>query len=167
MAYAGVVVVFVGGFSAPGATVWGDLMTVISASLLAARQVYLSHFSQSIHPARLLMTQSVAAVLIFGLSGLFIESGGIAWTNEVIVALLYQGVVIGGFGFIGNTWLVKRYFPSQVSATMLFAPIFGVIFSWAILGESLGYEVLVGVVLLVIGSSVVQLRRQPEVKYSG
>jgi len=48
VAYAGVVVVFVGGFSAPGASVWGDLMTVTSASLLAARQVYLSHFSQSI-----------------------------------------------------------------------------------------------------------------------
>ena len=50
---------------------------------------------------------------------------------------------------------------------MLFAPIFGVIFSWAILGESLGYEVLVGVVLLVIGSSFVQLRRQPQAEYSG
>lgn len=166
VAYGGVVVVFVGGFSAPGATVWGDLMTVTSAALLAARQVYLSHFSQSIHPARLLMTQSVAAVLIFGVSGLLLESGGILWTNEFIIALLYQGVVIGGFGFIGNTWLVKRYFPSQVSATMLFAPIFGVIFSWIILGESLGYEVLVGVVLLVIGSSIVQLRRQPNVEYS-
>ena len=161
VAYAGVVVVFIGGFSAPGASVWGDLMTVCSAALLAGRQVYLSHFSQSIHPARLLMTQSVAAVAIFGLGGLLLESGNVNWTRDFIIALLYQGVVIGGFGFIGNTWLVQRYFPSQVAATMLFAPIFGVIISWLILGESLGYEVLVGVVLLVIGSSVVQLRRQP------
>ena len=161
VAYAGVITVFVGGFSAPGATVWGDLMTVTSALLLAARQVYLSHFSQSIHPARLLMTQSVAAVLIFGAASLLFESGGLTWTTEFVIALLYQGVVIGGFGFIGNTFLVQRFFPSQVAATMLFAPIFGVIFSWLILGESLGYEVLVGVVLLVIGSSVVQLRRQP------
>ena len=160
VAYAGVVVVFIGGFSAPGASVWGDLMTVTSAALLASRQIYLSHFSQSIHPARLLMTQSVSAVIVFGIGGLLLESGGIPWTNEFIMALLWQGVVIGGFGFIGNTYLVQRYFPSQVAATMLFAPIFGVIFSGLILGESLGYEVVVGVVLLVIGSSVVQLRRE-------
>ena len=161
IAYSGVVIVFLGGLSAPGASVGGDLMTVTSAMLLGGRQVYLSHFSQSIHPARLLMTQSVAAVLLFGLGGLLFESGGILWSQAFIAALLYQGVVIGGFGFIGNTYLVRRYFPSQVSATMLFAPIFGVFYSWLILGEAIGYEVLVGVALLVIGSSIVQLRRQP------
>ncbi len=161
IAYGGVIVVFVGGFSAPGASVWGDLMTVTSAMLLGTRQIYLSHFSQSIHPARLLMTQSVAAIILFGLGGVFLESGPLVWTPDFLVALCYQGIVIGGFGFIGNTWLIKRYFPSQVSATMLFAPIFGVFFSWMVLGESLGFEVLVGVVLLVTGSALVQLRRQP------
>ncbi len=161
IAYSGVVVVFVGGFSAPGASVWGDLMTVTSAMLLGTRQIYLSHFSQSIHPARLLMTQSVAAVILFGIGGVLLESGPLVWNSDFLVALLYQGVVIGGFGFIGNTWLIKRYLPSQVSATMLFAPIFGVIFSWIILGESLGFEVLVGLALLVTGSAIVQLRREP------
>ena len=164
IAYSGVVVVFVGGFSAPGASVWGDLMTVTSAMLLGTRQIYLSHFSQSIHPARLLMTQSVAAVILFGIGGVLLESGPLVWSSDYLVALLYQGVVIGGFGFIGNTWLIKRYLPSQVSATMLFAPIFGVIFSWIILGESLGFEVLVGLALLVTGSAIVQLRRQPAVQ---
>ena len=161
IAYSGVVTVFVGGLSAPGASIAGDLMTMTSAMLLGARQVYLSHFSQHIHPARLLMTQSVAAVLLFGLGSVLFESGGAVWSREFIAALLYQGVVIGGFGFIGNTWLVRRFFPSQVSATMLFAPIFGVLFSWAILGEGLGYEVLAGAALLVVGSAIVQLRRQP------
>ncbi len=160
LAYSGVVVVFAGGLNAPGASVWGDLMTSTSAMLLAARQVYLSHFSQAIHPARLLMSQSVAAVILFGAGGVLLESGPLVWSGEYIVALLYQGVLIGGFGFIGNTWLLKRYLPSQVAATMLFAPIFGVCFSWLVLGEALGYEVLVGVVLLVVGSSIVQLRRQ-------
>ena len=161
IAYSGVVVVFVGGFSAPGASVWGDLMTVTSAMLLGTRQIYLSHFSQSIHPARLLMTQSVAAIILFGIGGVFLESGPLVWTSDFLVALLYQGVVIGGFGFIGNTWLIKRYLPSQVAATMLFAPIFGVMFSWLVLGEPLGYEVLLGVALLVTGSAIVQLRREP------
>ncbi len=162
LAYVGVVVVFVGGLTAPGASIWGDLMMVTSAMMLGGRQVYLAHFSQSIHPARLLMTQSVAAVIIFGILGVTLESSGPVWTTDFVIALLHQGVVIGGLGFIGNTWLIQHYLPSQVAATMLFAPIFGVIFSWIILGESLGIELLIGVLLLVTGSAIVQLRRQPQ-----
>ncbi|MXX80949.1 MAG: DMT family transporter [Chloroflexi bacterium] len=161
IAYGGVVVVFVGGLSAPGATIHGDLMTASSAMLLASRQIYLAHFSHSIHPARLLLTQSVAAVVVFGILGLTLESSGPVWTTDFVIALVHQGIVIGGLGFIGNVWLIQRYLPSQVAATMLFAPICGVIFSWLLLGETLGYEVLVGVALLVGGSAIVQLRRQP------
>lgn len=163
LAYSGVIVVFVGGLSAPGASIAGDLMTVTSAMLLGSRQIYLSHFSGAIHPARLLLAQSVAAVPIFGLGSLLLESGPLVWSTEFLIAVAYQGCVIGGFGFIGNLWLIQRFFPSQVAATMLFAPIFGVIFSWIVLGEALGYELLVGVVLLVVGSSIVQLRRSPAV----
>lgn len=167
IAYGGVVVVFVGGLSAPGATLHGDLMTASSAVLLASRQIYLAHFSHSIHPARLLLTQSVAAVFVFGILGLTLESSGPVWTTDFVIALVHQGIVIGGLGFIGNVWLIQRYLPSQVAATMLFAPICGVFFSWLLLGESLGYEVLVGVALLVGGSAIVQLRRQPSAEYSG
>jgi drug/metabolite transporter (DMT)-like permease len=135
-------------------------MTLSSAVLLGARQIYLSHFSQGIAPARLLMTQSVSSVVVFGIAGWLLESGAISWSGEFIAALLYQGVVIGGFGFIGNTWLLKRYLPSRVAATMLLAPIFGVIWSWVILGESVGLELALGVALLFVGSAIVQWPRQ-------
>ncbi len=162
IAYGGVVVVFIGGLSAPGATLHGDVMMLASAMMLGGRQVYLAFFSQRIDPARLLLTQSVAAVAIFGILGLTLESSGPIWSTDFVLALLHQGVVIGGLGFIGNLWLISRYLPSQVAATMLFAPICGVLFSWLLLGETLGYEVLAGVALLVGGSAIVQLRRSPD-----
>lgn len=162
IAYGGVVVVSAGGLADEGASWAGDLMTLTSAVLLGARQIYLSHFSQGIAPARLLMTQSVSSVLVFGIAGWLLESGAISWSGEFLAALLYQGVVIGGFGFIGNTWLLKRYLPSRVAATMLLAPIFGVIWSWLILGESVGLELALGVVLLVAGSAIVQWPRGGE-----
>ena len=162
IAYSGVVVVSAGGLADEGASWAGDLMTLSSAVLLGARQIYLSHFSQGIAPARLLMTQAVSSVVVFGIAGWLLESGAISWSGEFIAALLYQGVVIGGFGFIGNTWLLKRYLPSRVAATMLLAPIFGVIWSWLILGESVGLELALGVALLVVGSAIVQWPRSSE-----
>ncbi len=161
LAYSGVVVVFAGGLADEGASWGGDLMTLTSAMLLGTRQIYLSHFSQGIHPARLLMTQSVWSVIVFGLAGWLLESGPV-WSPEFLAALLYQGVVIGGFGFIGNVWLLQRYLPSRVAATMLMAPIFGVIWSWLILGESVGPELALGVALLVAGSAIVQWPRADE-----
>lgn len=158
IAYAGVVVVFAGGLNDGGA-LDGDLMLVLSAMLLAARQIYLAHFSQSIAAPRLLFAQSVASVPVFAVGAIFLEAGGFLWSWEFVAALLYQGVVIGGFGFIGNTWLVQNYLPSRVAATMLTAPVFGVILSWLILGESVGYELAAGVLLLVIGSAIVQRPR--------
>ena len=157
IAYGGVVVVFAGGLGGD-ASLGGDLMMISSAMLLGGRQIYLSHFSQGIAAPRLLMTQSVASVFAFGLGAVFLESGGATWSWEFVAALLYQGVVIGGFGFIGNTWLLQRYLPSRVAATMLTAPVFGVLLSWIVLGESVGPELALGVGLLVIGSAIVQRR---------
>ena len=38
----------------------------------------------------------------------------------------YQGIIIAGFGFIGQTWLLKNYLPSKVTIISLSQPVFGV-----------------------------------------
>jgi drug/metabolite transporter (DMT)-like permease len=78
--------------------------------------------------------------------------------------LLYTGVLIAGLGFIGQTWLLKRYLPSRVTVLSLSQPIFGVLFSWWILGESIGGELYIGAVLVVIGSALAQRRGKSKAK---
>lgn len=166
IAYAGVVVVFSGDLlgsrdAESDARLSGDVMMLCSALLLGARQIYLSQTSQAIPPARLLMAQALPAVLAFGLLSALFESGPWTFSFEFLGALLYQGGVIAGFGFIGNAWLLQRYLPSRVAATQLATPIFGVLLSWAILGESIGWELAAGVALLVLGSAAVQRAAAP------
>lgn len=164
IAYSGVVVVFSGDL-AGGEGLTGDLMMLSSALLLGVRQIYLSQSSQAIPVSRLLMTQAVSAVIVFLPLSFWLESEPWTYSAGFIGALLYQGLVIAGFGFLGNTWLLQHFLPSRVTATQLTTPVFGVILSWLVLGESVGPELAAGVALLTFGSALAQ--RRPQTKTDG
>ena len=164
VAYSGVVVVFAGDLTGEeGVGLDGDLMLAAQAALLGARLIYISQASQNVAPVKLLAAQAAFAVPAFLAISLAFESVPWQWPWELIAALLYQGVVIAGFGFIGNAWLLQRYLPSRVAATQISTPFFGVILSWIVLGESIGYELIAGVALLTAGSALVQWRESGEV----
>jgi len=164
VAYSGVVAVFYKGFADSSSEfLIGDLLLLVSAMLLGGRQVFLSQLGQGIAQHKLLMAQSVFGIVTFVIASLIFEGDeAFIVTTHLVVALLYTGVLIAGLGFIGQTWLLKRYLPSRVTVISLSQPIFGVLFSWWILGESIGGELYVGAVLVVVGSALAQRRLKPK-----
>jgi drug/metabolite transporter (DMT)-like permease len=169
VAYIGVVAVFYKGFvDSSSDFLIGDLLLLGSAILLGGRQVYLSQLGQGIAQHKLLMAQSVFGIVSFVIASLIFE-GDEAFhvTTRLVVALFYTGILIAGLGFIGQTWLLKRYLPSRVTVISLSQPIFGVLFSWWVLGETIGGELYIGAVLVVIGSALAQRRSKPKTKPPG
>ena len=167
VAYSGVIAVFYKGFADSSSDfLVGDLLLLGSAVLLGGRQVYLSQLGQGIAQHKLLISQGVFGVTAFVIASLIFESDeAFVVTTRLVVALLYTGVLIAGLGFIGQTWLLKRYLPSRVTVISLSQPIFGVLFSWWILGESVGGELYIGAALVVVGSALAQRKvggQQPE-----
>ena len=156
VAYSGIVVLFSRGIGNPGEFLLGDFLLLISAILLGARQVYLSNSSQAIEPQKLLLSQSVVGTVAFVTASLVLEPDAYNWTGQLIVALAYQGAVIAGFGFIGSVWLLQRYLPSRVSVIWIIQPVFGVLLSWWILGETVGPELYAGAALVIAGSYLAQ-----------
>ena len=158
VAYSGVIAVFYKGFADSSSDfLVGDLLLLGSAVLLGGRQVYLSQLGQSIAQHKLLISQGVFGVTAFVIASLIFESDeAFVVTTRLVVALLYTGVLIAGLGFIGQTWLLKRYLPSRVTVISLSQPIFGVLFSWWILGESVGGELYIGAALVMVGSALAQ-----------
>ena len=156
VAYSGIVVLFARGIGNPGEFLLGDFLMLVSAILLGTRQVYISNFSQGIEPQKLLLSQSVVGTVTFVLASFFLEPDPYNWTGRLIVALLYQGAVIAGFGFIGSVWLLKRYLPSRVTVIWIIQPAFGVLLGWWILGETVGPELYAGAALIIVGSYMAQ-----------
>ncbi|HCI85920.1 MAG: hypothetical protein CL731_01570 [Chloroflexi bacterium] len=164
VAYSGVIAVFYKGFAESSSDfLLGDLLLLVSAMLLGARQVYISQLGQGIAQHKLLIAQSVFGIVTFVIASLIFESDeAFIVTTQLVIALFYTGVLIAGLGFIGQTWLLSRYLPSRVTVISLSQPIFGVLFSWWILGESVGGELYVGAILVIVGSALAQRRSKPE-----
>ncbi len=161
LAYAGVVALFSTGLEGD-ATIGGDLLMVVSAFLLGSRLIYLSQAAQGIAIHKLLFAQSAVGIPVFLIAGAIVEDEAFVMTSKLAVSLLYQGIVIAGFGFLGITWLLQRYLPSGVATTQLTTPFFAVIAGAIILGEDIGPELVVGAVLVVLGQIIArgqELRR--------
>lgn len=157
VAYGGVVAVFSRSLTLGSDFIIGDLLLLGSAILLGARQVYISQAAQGVPQHKLLMAQTVFGITSFVIASLIFEGGeAFEVTTKLTLALLYSGVLIAGFGFLGQTWLLKNYLPSRVTVISLSQPIFGVLFSWWILGETIGPELYVGAALVVTGSYLAQ-----------
>ncbi|MBM3141048.1 MAG: DMT family transporter [Chloroflexi bacterium] len=155
VAYGGVVALFAQSL-AGGGQLTGDLLMLGSAALLGARQVYLALASQGVSIPKLLLTQTVVGIGAFLAAGLVLESDPWLVTDRLVLSVLYQGVVIAGFGFIGNTWLLKHYLPSGVTALSLTTPVWGVILSHLVLGEAFSPTLFLGLALVVAGSALAQ-----------
>jgi len=153
VAYGGVVVVFGASLgSESGTTLRGDALLMGSALLLGARQIVLSRAAQAVAIEKLLLAQAILGTVSFVVGSLLFETEPTVWSSRLGVALLYQGVIIAGFAFLVQTWLLKHFPPSRVTTVYLTQPLFGVVFSALVLGEHVGGELLAGAALVVIGS---------------
>ena len=170
LSYAGVLAVVFGdtGASEGGATVLGDVLSLISAILLGARTVMISIYAQNVSEAKLMLGQLVIGTVLLLAGSYMFESPIYTTDGSFWFALAYQGFVIAGFGFLATAWLLKHYLPSTVTFYFFAQPIAGVTLAWLILGEDPGRGLIAGVALVCVGAllhsgeSFMKARRAPQ-----
>ena len=112
IAYGGVVVVFSGSLGGDeSGTLLGDGLLVVSSLLLGARQIVLSRSAQGIAIEKLLLSQAVVGGVSFVVASVLFELEPTQLTSRLAIALVYQGVLIAGFAFLLQTWLLKHFPP--------------------------------------------------------
>jgi drug/metabolite transporter (DMT)-like permease len=84
-------------------------------------------------------------------SRLVVEPAAVRWTRTLASSIAFQGVVVAGFNFIVNLWLLKRYRPSALSPFFLTQPIFGVVAAALFTGERLTFDVLLASAAVAVG----------------
>jgi drug/metabolite transporter (DMT)-like permease len=158
VAYAGIVVIFVQGMSFGADLIVGDLLMLASALVLAEHQVFSARAAGKVEIAKLILARFAMGTAVFVAVGLAVEDEPWVWTARLGWSVFYQGVVIAGFGFIGNLWLLKRYFPSQVAVISLIGPVASILLAWALLDEEPTGLLWAGAALIVAGALLVQKR---------
>lgn len=159
IAYSGVVLLFARSFSMSSTTLAGDLIVALSAVILGERVVYIARAVQRLDPVRLMLYQSIIGSVGFLLIGLATEARRPThWTLGLLLSIVFQGAVIGGFNFLLNARLLQIYRPSALATVALTTPIWGVLVAAALAGEALAPELLLSTLLVVAGIALTARR---------
>ena len=142
-------------------TVVGDLILLASALLLGIKIVYTKFAVRHVEPGKLIFWHDVVGTVLFLIwSGLFETTELSDFTGPVILALLYQGVVVAGFCFAIQAVLLRRHSASQISVFSATTPLFGIALGVMFRGDSLspwliaaGLCVAVGIYLVSVSPS--------------
>ncbi|HWN55067.1 MAG TPA: DMT family transporter [Methylomirabilota bacterium] len=152
IAYGGVVILFAPGATGTGGTLVGDLIIAVSALLLAERTVFIAKTVQRVDPVRLMMYQSIiGAAGLFLLSLIWDVDRPTRWTTGLLLSILYQGALIGGFNFVLNAKLLQVYQPSAMATMALSTPIWGVLIAALIGHEGLSPGLLLASTMVATG----------------
>lgn len=138
----------------------GDLLCLFASTLwaaiaLIARQTRLS---RSTPEMQLLYQLGVSAPILLLLSLLFGD-----WLREpttVIWAIFsFQVLIVVCVGFLSWFWVLSVYPAADMAVYSFLAPVFGVLLGWLLLGESIGFNVALALVLVSIGIALVNAPR--------
>lgn len=154
LAFLGIFLVFVEPSVTGGSTktLTGNLLVLVGAFLLGTLMIYIKFLVRDLSAFQITVWQMIYGVPLFFLLSFSLERGAAyELTAAVVAALVYQGVVVAGFCFVAWIYLMKRYAASKLNAFQFSTPIFGVILSWMILGETVSPTLLAGVSLVAGG----------------
>jgi drug/metabolite transporter (DMT)-like permease len=140
---------------------YGDLLCLVGAMLWAgvALLARATRLRNAVPEMQLLYQLAVSSVVLICASPLFGDP--IRHLTPTIGAIFaFQVLVIVCFGFL--TWfrVLSIYPASDVASFGFLAPVFGVFFSWVVLGEHISYGFLGAMALVCVG--IVLVNRRPK-----
>jgi drug/metabolite transporter (DMT)-like permease len=161
LAFLGVSFVFIETPNVQGMIV-GNLLCLLSGFLLAVIQVYGKFLLRSLTAIQIVFWEMAIGVpFFFVLSGMY-EPSERNVTLAVALSIFYQGAVVAGFCFVSWMQLLKRYPASKLTALSFSIPVFGVVLSWAILGEPITLRLIFGVAGVAAGIFLVSGARSAD-----
>ena len=138
------------------ARVLGNILAVVTASMIGVRMVYTQRLVQRLDPVRTIFWQVVFSSLIFLAVASSTEPLLTApMTLPVWVSMAYCGFGVVGVAFILWVRLLQKHPPGMLSVFVFPTPLFGVLFSALIFEERLGPALLVGMLGVAFGILIV------------
>ncbi len=160
VAFAGLVLAFMEGFSSNLHTFWGDLCGVIAALLWASTTVLIraTRLAQASATKTLFYQLGVSAVVLLVSSILLGEKGVSAVTPLVVASLAYQGAIVAFASYLAWFWLLTRYLAARLSVLSFLTPLFGMASGVVFLSEPLSAHFAAAALLIAAGIALVNLR---------
>lgn len=133
-------------------TLRGDLVMVFSALVLGINIVCTRQVVRIVEPNKLIFWQDAIAMALLACWSLTTEDVDSAtWPMPSLIALMYQGIVVGGVCFTVQAHLLLRYSAVRVSVFGFAAPLFGLLAAALLRDDPLSPWLFVAVFFLAWG----------------
>ena len=146
----------------PGETprLLGDAICALSGLILGVKIVVTKRAAAVVRPETLILWHDIlGAAGLLAVAVAVEDVAGVRLTRDAVLALLYQGVLVGGFCFGAQTVLLETYSASRVTAFNAASPVWGVAIAVAVLGDPLSPWLFAAAALVAGG--IVLVNRRP------
>jgi drug/metabolite transporter (DMT)-like permease len=137
---------------------FGDLLVLGCSFAYALHIVVLGHFSRHMSFETLALNQIGAGALLGALTFWWVETPRIAWTRDVIIALLVTSLLATALAFSVQSWAQQFTTPTRTALIISLEPLFAWATSFLIAGERLTLRAATGAMLILAGILFVELK---------
>lgn len=140
----------------------GDLLTLVSVTLWAINAVYTKKILSGFTPFHLVFYPGILSVPFFFIGALIWDTPMVTAINtDVMISMLYQGIVTASFGFVVWMELLNKYGAVAMHSYVFLLPVAGVFFGGVVLGEPvMSGHILMSLFFIVMGIAVVHSRKK-------
>jgi len=165
MGLAGVAVIFSNQLSVAGPrALAGSAALVFGSASAAYSNVLVKARGKNLDPAIIAAGQMLFGLIPLLLIGIPLEGNPLRfhWTGMAIAALFYLAIVGSVVAFLLYYWLVQNMDVTNTMLIALVTPVVAVTLGVLVLNEELNWRTLVGGAMIMLGISLVVLRRKKE-----
>ncbi|WP_166829524.1 DMT family transporter [Thalassoroseus pseudoceratinae] len=142
-------------------TLTGDLFLLASSVILAVKVIYTKHAVMNAEPTAVMFWHDIIGAMLFFVCSPLVENVHLPSLIEAVqnpvtlTALLYQGVVVGGFCFGVQAVLLTRYTAAQVAIYSVATPLFGIFFAYLFRGDPLSPWLILSGISVATGIAII------------
>jgi drug/metabolite transporter (DMT)-like permease len=146
----------------------GDMIILAAAFVWACNGVYTKNILTELQPFQVVLFQTLIAAPLF-LLGAWVsgEFAANRFDPEVVMAILYQGLIATSFGFVAWNTLLQKHGAVALHSFLFLMPVTGVALGGAVLGEPITLQILSALVLIASGILIVNTRLKIPIVHPG
>lgn len=134
----------------------GDCLVLAGAIAFAFHVIFMGRWGAGCDPVLFTMMQLVVVALLALVGAVLWESPIPALQPRTLQAALFTGIVVTGLGMLVQAWAQRTTSPTHTAVIFATEPLFGAVFGWLWVGESISHTGVAGCALILIGMLVAE-----------
>lgn len=156
LGFAGVACVLLDQQALSGRIRSGDLIVLVATFVWAANTIYLKRVISAFEPFHIVLYSMLFSVPFLSAGSWFFDEALVSSPSAAsLLALLYQSLITGSFGFLVWNTLLKKHGAVAMHSFIFIMPIAAVLLAGVLLGDPMGPGITAALVLIVAGVVVV------------